>query len=83
MQNTPEAQSVATLDKVLEVIRNTGSLKALAPTQDFYDAGLTSVASLTLLLDLEEKFNISIPDDRFIECRTAEAVSNLIGELQA
>lgn len=88
MPSTPETESAvtrsaATLDTVMQIIQQNGKITALAPAQDFYDAGLTSLASLTLLLDLEEKFNISIPDDRFIECRTAEAVAKLIAEVQS
>lgn len=83
MPSTPETGSAATLDSVMRIIQQNGKIATLAPAQDFYDAGLTSLASLTLLLDLEEKFNVSIPDDRFIECRTAEAVSNLITEIQS
>lgn len=83
MPSMPETGSATTIEVVMRIIQQNGKITTLEPTQDFYDAGLASLASLTLLLDLEEKFNISIPDDRFIECRTAEAVSNLISEIQS
>ena len=43
----------STLQTVMEVVKRVGEIAELAPDQDFYDAGLTSLASLTLLLELE------------------------------
>lgn len=83
MPSPPETGSASRLDTVMQIIQQTGKLESLDPAEDFYEAGVSSLASLTLLLELEDKFEVSIPDDRFVECRTAEAVTNLISELMS
>lgn len=77
----PELSNITT-QAVLDTIRAVAEINELGPDQDFYNAGLTSLASLTLLLELEDRFNIQIADDRFISCRTANDLSALIEELQ-
>jgi acyl carrier protein len=83
MPSPAETESTSRLNTVMQIIQQTGKLESLDPAEDFYEAGVSSLASLTLLLELEDKFEVSIPDDRFVECRTAEAVSNLISELMS
>jgi acyl carrier protein len=70
------------LDQICGVIRDLGKLEVLHPDQDFYEAGFTSVRSLDLLLELEDRFGVSIPDDRFISMRTARGLQGLLGELR-
>lgn len=72
-----------TLSTVAEILCRTGNIKELAPDQDFYDAGITSVAALPLLLEMEDRFQVSIPDDLFIAARTPRAIEQLIASLQA
>jgi acyl carrier protein len=74
--------SDATTQTVTDVVKRVGEIAELAPDQDFYDAGLTSLASLTLLLELEDAFDISISDERFIACRTVADLSVLVEELK-
>jgi acetyltransferase-like isoleucine patch superfamily enzyme/acyl carrier protein len=69
--------------EIVGVIIEVGRLRDLSPGQDFYNEGVSSVASLTLLLQLEEKFQVSIPDDQFIQCRTANQLGGLLFELGA
>jgi acyl carrier protein len=71
------------LDQICGIVREVGSLEALDPDQDFYDAGFSSVRSLDLLLNLEDRFGVSIPDDRFITMRSARGLHDLIGQLRA
>ncbi|GAC1652009.1 MAG: hypothetical protein NVS9B15_12440 [Acidobacteriaceae bacterium] len=77
-----EVSARASLVEISPMITAAATISYLRPDQDFYDAGLASVASLTLLLDLEEKFGISIPDESFVQCRTAESIANLVQGLQ-
>jgi acyl carrier protein len=72
----------STIKTVEDTVKQVGSITDLTPDQDFYDAGLTSLASLTLLLELEDAFNISISDDRFINCRSVNDIVLLIEELK-
>jgi len=71
------------VDQITAIVQSVGKIPVLEPDQDYYDAGLASVASLTLLLDLEEKFGISLSDDDFVQCRTARALAELVGGLRS
>jgi acyl carrier protein len=66
------------LPGVMEVIVSIGNLKGLMPDQDFYDAGITSVMALPILLELEDRYQVSIPDDRFIGARSPREVAEII-----
>jgi acyl carrier protein len=59
-----------------------GGLTGLEPDQDIYDAGMTSMQALPLLLEMEDQFQVSIPDDRFIVSRTARKLTELISGLK-
>lgn len=50
--------------------------------EDMYQAGLTSIMVLPLLVELESSFQIMIPDAEFIEARTPSALARLIGQLR-
>jgi acyl carrier protein len=54
----------------------------LQPDQDFYDAGVTSVQALPLLMELEDRFEVAIPDDRFIAVRNTRALCAVIAEIK-
>jgi len=69
------------LPAVHKLIQEIGGFAGLAPEQDIYEAGLESVRSLDLLLALEDAHSITIPDDRFVECRTALALATLVASL--
>jgi acyl carrier protein len=71
------------LDQICEVIRSVGGIEALGADQDFYEAGLISVRAVDLLLELEDRSGVSIPDDRFITVRTARGLHALVSELRA
>lgn len=68
--------------KVSGIVKRVGGLEEIEPDQDYYDAGLTSLAALNLLLELEDAFGISIPDDKFIGCRNVNALMAMVEELQ-
>ena len=77
MQADPEF-----LAAVVDVIREVSGLSDIPPDSDFYEAGVTSVQSLPLLMELETRFEVAIPDDRFIAARSARQLSALIGEMK-
>ncbi len=72
----------AILPGVIEILSRTGKLDGLSPDQDFYDAGITSVMALPILLDIEDRYEVSIPDGVFVGARTAHDLANIIAELQ-
>ncbi|WP_437294372.1 acyl carrier protein [Sorangium sp. So ce426] len=70
------------VEKVIDVIVTVGRLPAeIKPDDDIYDAGFSSVRALQLLTELEDRFNVALPDDRFSVARTPRALSSLIQEL--
>ena len=42
--------------------------------QDFFDAGLDSLDHASLLLDLQEKHGLEVPDEDVEKCRTIQAI---------
>jgi acyl carrier protein len=70
------------LQRVTATIREVCGVDGLAPDQDFYDAGVSSVQALPLLMELESRFDISIPDGRFVAARSAGALSSMIREIK-
>jgi acyl carrier protein len=70
------------LNSICGVIREIGKLESLEVDQDIYEAGFSSVRALDLLLELEDRFGIAIPDDRFVGVRTARGLHLLLHELR-
>ena len=69
-------------ERVSEIVRRVGSISEIAPDEDYYDAGLTSLGALSLLLELEDAFGVSISDEEFIACRNVRALTNTIEDLK-
>jgi acyl carrier protein len=70
-------------DIVRQHARLTTDVTALEDTSDLYQAGLTSHASVNLMLALEEAFDVEFPE-RMLRRRTFETIANIrdaIGEL--
>ena len=70
------------LHDVLGAIRDICGVDGLAPDQDFYDAGVTSVQALPLLMELEVRFDVAIPDERFVAIRNPRELCAVIQELK-
>ncbi len=64
--------------KIIERVCHVAGLKALEADQDIYDAGMSSLHALGLLLDLEDSFSIAIPDTEFMKARTPRALQGVI-----
>jgi acyl carrier protein len=78
-----------TLDEVRALVVQHGRLmvgaEAIAPETDLYEVGLTSLATVHLMLALEEHFGVEFPD-RMLGRRTFEsvrAITEAIDELRA
>jgi acyl carrier protein len=69
------------LTRIVGIIARIGELAAVQPGQDFYDAGFVSVKALPLLMELEDQFGVTIPDERFINARTASDLDQLVRSL--
>ncbi len=64
------------------MIQRIGGISHLEACQDFYEAGFTSVLALPLLIEIEERFQISVPDGEFVNARTPQALEQLIASLE-
>lgn len=70
------------IDQVTAIILTIGNLPSIGPDDDIYAAGFSSIRAHQLLIELEETFQVSIPDDsRFPSARTPRALHGLIQEL--
>ncbi len=77
------------IDEIRAVVREHGrlavSVETLADTADLYQAGMTSHASVNLMLALEDRFGVEFPE-RMLRRRTFEslaAIRDAIAELSA
>lgn len=70
------------LNTIIDVIQEVAGISVPDPDQDFYDAGVTSVMALPLLMELEGRFEISVPDDQFIPARTARQLHSVVSEIK-
>lgn len=66
------------LNTITDLIQEVTGVNVADPDQDFYDAGVTSVMALPLLMELEGRFEISVPDDQFIPARTARQLHTVV-----
>jgi acyl carrier protein len=70
-----------TLQAVESLVCQIGNLPATGADADIYDSGFSSVNALSLLIELETAFNVSIPDDRFVTARTVRDLAAMIRSL--
>jgi acyl carrier protein len=67
------------IDRIRKVVNESSFLQAgttVADGDDLYAAGLTSHASVELMLQLEDEFNIEFPE-RLLKRSTFESISSL------
>ncbi len=70
-----------------EVSQTVGAVATVKPPYGghehlYDDLGLESVQALNLLLALEERFGVSLDDQKFIQCTTVASLAELITESQ-
>jgi len=71
------------VQRIVEIIKGAGELETLDAGQDFYKAGIDSMKAMDVMLQLETDFGVTIPDERFIQARTADALASLVDALRA
>lgn len=71
------------LASIQDLIARIAKIPRPEPDMDMYTAGLASVDALELLVELEDTFGVTIPDDRFVAARTATTLAALVGDLSA
>jgi acyl carrier protein len=70
------------LNRIASIVCRIGNLPKLRPDEDIYDAGFSSIASLELLMELESAYDVSIPDEEFVEARTIRVFGEIISRLK-
>jgi acyl carrier protein len=79
----------ATTQTIRRILKEHGRLSkdvdALGPDSDLYEAGMTSHASVNVMLALEGEFEIEFPDHMLKRSvfESIAAISAAVGELQA
>ncbi|MFN4260377.1 MAG: acyl carrier protein [Gemmataceae bacterium] len=70
------------LERITAAISEIGKIPAVAPEQDIYDAGFSSVNALQLLFELEAFGEVSIPDEEFVAARTPRQLQEMLTRLR-
>jgi len=72
-------------DKVRDILTQHGRLSSpvdqLRDARDLYNAGLTSLATVGLMLALEEQFNIEFPDN-MLSRKTFASIESIVDAVQ-
>ena len=58
------------------------SQENIAEDEDIYQAGLTSIMVLPLLSEIEDTFELTVPDADFLDARTPLALAQLVQRLR-
>lgn len=69
------------LEAVMAILRRVLGTDNISPTEDFYDAGVTSTMVLPLLMEIEQQFGITFPEEEFPEARTGQQLAARIDAL--
>jgi acyl carrier protein len=72
----------ASLDRIAAVVCRVGGIERIGPDDDYFDAGLSSVRALELLIELENDCRVSIPDDQFVAARTVRALHDVVARIK-
>lgn len=72
-----------TVRTVTDIVSRVGKIPRVGERDDIFEAGMSSISSLELLLELEGEFGVSIPDGDFIEARTPLALAEMVTRLRA
>ncbi len=80
---TPKEDAQQSLATVKEIVCRLLSIEDISEDQDIYQAGLTSIMVLPLLAEIEESFQLTIPDDDFLNARTPAALAQLVQKISS
>lgn len=71
------------IQKIREIIQENGNFDEIEDTESLNEKGIDSIAMLYILNDIENEFNIRIPDDEMLisNFENIQQISNLVGRL--
>lgn len=70
------------LQRITEIVASVGQVTDISPDTTITQAGVDSIRMLTLLMELESAYDVSIPDDDFLQARTSSDLLALVIRLQ-
>jgi acyl carrier protein len=70
------------LETVKEILCRLLSQDRIVDNENIYEAGLTSIMVLPLLAEIEDTFQLAIPDDDFLDARTPRSLAQMIQRLR-
>ena len=70
------------LETVKEILCRLLSQDGIVDNENIYEAGLTSIMVLPLLAEIEDTFQLTIPDDDFLDARTPLSLAQMIQRLR-
>ena len=70
------------MERIVALVCEIGKLPHIEPDEALMDAGFSSMNALQLLIELESEFDVTIPDEDFIEARTPRALCDLVTRLR-
>jgi acyl carrier protein len=70
------------IQEIQDVVCRVGKLGEIGADDVLGEAGFSSMNALELLMEMETVFDITIPDDRFIEARTPRELFDLVADLK-
>jgi acyl carrier protein len=79
MQNEYAERDLETLKEILCRLLSQNSI---VDNENIYEAGLTSIMVLPLLAEIEDTFQLTIPDDDFLDARTPLSLAQMIQRLR-
>jgi acyl carrier protein len=70
------------LEALKEILCRLLSRERIVEDEDIYQAGLTSIMVLPLLAEIEDTFQLTVPDADFLNARTPRALAQMIQQLR-
>jgi acyl carrier protein len=70
------------LETLKEILGRFLSRESIVEDEDIYHAGLTSIMVLPLLAEIEDTFQLTIPDAEFLNARSPRALAQMIQQLR-
>jgi acyl carrier protein len=70
------------LEALKEILCRLLSRESIVEDEDIYQAGLTSIMVLPLLAEIEDAFQLTVPDADFLNARTPRALAQMIQQLR-
>jgi acyl carrier protein len=70
------------LDRIKQILAQLLNQEAIGDDENFYQAGLTSIMVLPLLSEVEEAFDVKIPDKDFLDAQTPKDLAKLVKRIR-